>query len=92
MQICKYNLGCECETQECEKCGWYPPVANRRERELRDGFFEKKYTIPFTGYCEVYAKSPEKAAEKADSGDMFFIEYNFGDPVCAVGEEDDELD
>lgn len=50
----------------------------------------KKYTIPFTGYCEIWADSPEEALDKADDGDMFFVQYKFGNPKC---EEDiDEMD
>lgn len=77
MKICKYNNGCECEDQECDKCGWALPL-------------EKKYTIKFTGYCEVWAKSSEEAAEKADNGDMYYVEYDFGEPVCSLEEEWDE--
>lgn len=47
----------------------------------------KKYTLQFTGYCEVWAKSPEEAAEMADKGDMFFVECNFGEPTT---DDDDE--
>lgn len=95
IQVCKYNIGCECENQECEKCGWYPPVANRRLRKFREGLgmFEKKYKIPFTGYCEIYAKSASDAAKKVDHDTMHYAEYNFGRPVCLTPEDDeDELD
>ena len=97
MEICKYNEGCQCETPKCAKCGWNPEVAERRRQELLDklGVHDKKYKIPFTGYCEVYARSPEKAMEKADRGDMDYIEYDFGNPsrIRLKGEEeDDELD
>ena len=47
----------------------------------------KKYTIPFTGYCEVWADSPEEALKLANE-DMFFVEYDFGDPVCKEDEDD----
>lgn len=101
MAICQYNEGCECETQKCAKCGWNPDVAERRQLELFGtiGLYDKKYKIPFTGYCEVYARNAEKALEKADSGDMSYIEYDFGNPSRVIvklvdeeEEEDDELD
>jgi hypothetical protein len=50
----------------------------------------KKYRVPFTGYCEVWADSPDEASEAAENEEMFFIEYNFGDPVCE--EDENELD
>ena len=100
MAICQYNEGCKCETQKCAKCGWNPDVAERRQLEIlgKLGVHDKKYKIPFTGYCEVYARSPEKAMEKADRGDMDYIEYDFGNPSRVMRwreeeeEEDDELD
>lgn len=52
----------------------------------------KLYRIPFTGYCEVWGESPEEAAEKADDDEMFFVKYEFGDPVCTGEEDEDELD
>ena len=51
---------------------------------------EKKYTIPFTGYCEVWAKSEKEALNKADNDDMFFLHYDFGNPICE--EDENELD
>ena len=93
--ICKYNPGCECETMKCHKCGWNPAVAYRRQKQFREdlGMFEKKYTIPFTGYCEVWANSAEEAVEKADDiQQQFFAHYDYGDPVCAEKEEENELD
>ena len=51
---------------------------------------EKLYKIPFTGYCEVWATSAEKAVQKADNGDMFFASYVFGNPVLLGKEEEDE--
>ena len=50
----------------------------------------KKYRVPFTGYCEVWANSSDEALDKADDEDMFFIQYNFGVPVCE--EDENELD
>ena len=92
--ICQYNPECECETPECHKCGWNPEVAERRLKEFREarGMHEKKYKIPFTGYCEVWANNAEEAADVADRGDLYFVHYDFGDPVCDKKEEEDELD
>jgi hypothetical protein len=78
MTLCPHNVGVECETPACEQCGWYPPVAEKRKREIMK---QKKYKIPFTGYCEVWARSPEEAEKLADNGDMFYAEYDFGEPV-----------
>lgn len=50
----------------------------------------KKYKIPFTGYCEVWADSQEEALEEAENESMYFVEYNFGDPTCE--EDENELD
>ena len=79
MKLCPHNMGVECEIPDCERCGWYPPVAEARKKEIMR---VEKYKIPFTGYCEVWAKSPEKALEMADNGEMFYIEYDFGDPIA----------
>ena len=91
--ICQFNPEIECETPDCSKCGWNPKVAYRRQKQLREGLglFDKKYTIPFTGYCEVWANSAEEAAQKAeDIEQQFFAHYEYGEPVCAEEEEDDE--
>ena len=51
---------------------------------------EKQYKVPFTGYCEVYAKSPEEAAEKADDiQSQFFAHYDYGEPVL-MGKDDED--
>ena len=50
----------------------------------------KKYRIPFTGYCEVWANSPDEALDQAEDEDMYFVQYKFGDPVCE--EDENELD
>lgn len=39
------------------------------------------YRIPFTGFCEILAESPEEALAQADGGDLYYAEYDFGDPV-----------
>jgi hypothetical protein len=93
--ICPHNHECRCTTPECHKCGWNPEVAERRLKEFREGHnvTEKLYKIPFTGYCEVWAKSPEEAAEKAETVEQqFFAHYDFGDPECSEKEEKNELD
>ena len=65
-------------------------MAKARLRAI-EGF--KLYKIPFTGYCEVWAKSPEEAAEMAeDIEKQFFAHYDYGDPECLEKEEKNELD
>ena len=90
--ICQFNPEIECETPDCSKCGWNPEVAYRRQKQFREGLgmHDKLYTIPFTGYCEVWAKSEEEALDKADAGKMFFAHYDYGNPVCAENEEEDD--
>ena len=84
--ICPHNKECRCTTLTCDTCGWNPEVAKVRLEELRqriikmESLVERKFKIPFTGYCEVYAKSTDEALEKADDGDMFYLHYDFGDP------------
>ena len=92
--ICPYNMMCHCDEPECHSCGWHPEVAKGRLAQLRreHGLGTKRYKIPFTGYCEVWADSAEDAVERADHDNMFFAKYDFGDPVCLDEEEDDELD
>ena len=90
--ICQYNPECECENPECHKCGWNPKVSYSRQIQFREGLglHDKLYVIPFTGYCEVWAKSEEEAADKAeDEQQRFFVHYNYDRPVC-VGEEDED--
>ena len=88
--VCPYNKEVDCETLNCERCGWYPAVENARKEKLRD---VKKFKVPFVGYCEVWAKSQEEAVEKADDvHQQFFAHYDYGDPICLTKEEDDELD
>ena len=90
--ICQYNQHVECETPDCSKCGWNPEVAYRRQKQLREGLglYDKLYKIPFTGYCEVWAKSAEEALDKADDDQMFFVHYDYGEPVCAENEEEED--
>lgn len=88
LKPCPYNDGVECETCDCERCGWYPPVEKERMKNIMGK--EKKFKIHFTGFCEVWANSPEEAAHLADQGEMFYVEYDFGEPNCE--EEEDEVD
>jgi hypothetical protein len=88
--VCPHNPSCECEAPKCHKCGWNPEVTDRRLKKcMKDlGIGEKKYQVPFTGYCEVWADSPEEAAEKAEDINLqFFAQYIYGNPVCLSKEE-----
>lgn len=88
--VCPYNKEVDCEKANCEHCGWCPPVAKKRMEEIME---LKLYKVPFTGYCEVWAKSPEEAATKADDVPaQFFAHYDYGDPVCLAKEGENELD
>lgn len=89
-RTCDYNIGIICDSEECYHCGWDPEVAKARLEAMT---FEKHYKIPFTGYCEVWAKSPEEAADKAeDIEKQYFAHYDYGDPICLEKEEKNELD
>ena len=88
--VCPYNREVDCSCTNCEHCGWYPPVEKKRKSEIME---LKQYRVPFTGYCEVWAKSPEEAADKAeDVPQQFFAHYDYGDPVCLSKEDANELD
>ena len=88
---CPYNEGAGCETPNCERCGWYPPVAKERRRMILGE--NKLFKVPFTGYCEVWAINAEDAAEKAeDVAQQFFAHYDYGEPECLEKEEENELD
>lgn len=90
VESCPYNDGVGCADKTCEKCGWYPPVAEERKKDLMD---TKLYKVPFTGYCEVWAKSPEEAADKAeDIEQQFFAQYDYQKPICLSKEDPNELD
>ena len=94
-RICKHNVEVLFDCRECHRCGWNPEVekARKKANENLYGIPVKLYKVPFTGYCEVWATSPEDAAEKADSIDQqFFAHYDFGNPECQVKEEDNEMD
>ena len=87
---CKYNEGVICDTIECHKCGWNPDVSKERLRQITE---TRKYKVTFTGYCEVYATSPEEAAEKAETVEQqFFAHYDYSEPICLEKEEEDEMD
>jgi hypothetical protein len=89
-RICQFNEGVICDSTECYHCGWDPEVAKARLKAITG---EKLYRVPFTGYCEVYATSPEEAAEKAeDIEQQFFAHYDYGDPICEEKEEENEMD
>ena len=88
---CIYNDGVDCETHNCERCGWNPAV----EKERKEAIFgiQKRYKIPFTGYCEVWARNPEEAAEMAeDIQKQFYAYYDYGDPECVEKEEKNAMD
>jgi hypothetical protein len=88
--VCPYNMEVDCEQANCQHCGWYPPVAKERKKQI---MALKLYRIPFTGFCEVWAKTPEEAAEKAeDIKAQFFAHYDYGYPVCLSKEDENELD
>lgn len=89
---CLYNKEVDCDSAKCDKCGWNPVVAARRIKNYMEDRMpdSKLYKIPFTGYCEVWGETPEEAAEKAEDDELFFVHYEFGDPVCK--EDEDELD
>lgn len=89
-RVCEYNDGVICDSAECYHCGWDPEVAKERLKAMTG---EKQYKIPFTGYCEVWAKSPEEAAEKAeDTEKQFFAHYDYGEPICLEKEAENEMD
>ena len=95
--ICPFNYAVDCDSTKCDSCGWNPKVAKRRSENIKRGrnpmSKEKMYKIPFTGYCEVWAESPEEAADKAeDIEKQFFAHYDYGDPECLEKEEKDEVD
>ena len=93
IRICPHNYEVDCDKMTCDRCGWNPKVAEKRVHEVMKNMADSKlYRISFTGYCEVWATSPEEAVEKADDDQMFFAHYDFGDPECLSKEEDDELD
>ena len=90
-RTCQFNKEVVCDRQECYHCGWDPEVAKARKEEfLRKLTDQKLYKVPFTGYCEVWAETPEEATEKADNDEMFTVQYDFGEPICLEKEEENE--
>lgn len=89
-----YNEAIDCAKVDCENCGWHPDVIEKRKKAAQEGRIGnlKLYKIPFTGYCEVWATSQEEAEKKADDGVMFYIDYDFGDPICLAKEEENEVE
>ena len=85
---CPHNKEVDCEIAVCERCGWNPSVTQARIQS----FLGKRYKVPFTGYCEVYAKSEEEAVEMAGNDEMFFVHYEFGEATCLEKEDENELD
>ena len=84
-RVCDYNDNVICRRVTCGHCGWDPEVSAARLKAIMGD--QKKYTVPITGYCEVWANSPEEAVEKADNDEMYFVHFDFGEPTC---EEEDE--
>lgn len=82
--ICPYNSECGCWTPECHKCGWNPKVERARKTALLGG---TSYRVPFTGYCNVIANSPEEAIERAVQSNMNDAHHIFGEPESKGGEE-----
>lgn len=88
---CPHNDRLICDSPECESCGWNPTVAKARLRAIAG--VQNLYRVPFTGYCEVWANSPEEALEKAETVEQqFTASYDYGKPICLEKEEKNELD
>ena len=84
---CIYNQEVRCNVANCAVCGWNPEVAAKRDRARRIAKMQAKlpdhklYKLSFTGHCEVWARSPEDAVEAASNEDMFFVRYEFEEPI-----------
>ena len=88
---CHYNKEVMCDNSTCESCGWNPAVEQARIKAMMAP--ERLYKVPFTGYCEVWAKSAREAEEKADDLDRhWFTHYDYGKPECLEKDDEDELD
>lgn len=83
-RVCDWNQGVICDSEKCHKCGWYPKVERARKTALLGG---SCYKVPFTGYCNVIANSPEEASEKAAQSNMNNACHIFGEPE-SVGKEE----
>lgn len=91
--VCHHNTAVQCEYPNCDSCGWNPEVAEARLTNIMRGYdpMSKRYKIPFTGYCEVWAKNPEEAADMAeDIEKQFFAHYDYGEPECMEKEDADD--
>jgi hypothetical protein len=92
-RICPHNYEIDCENMKCDRCGWNPEVARKRVQEVMKTMSDDKlYRLKFTGWCEVWAGSPEEATKKAEDEQLFTVCYDFGDPECLEKEEKNELD
>ena len=91
-RTCQFNEAVVCDRKECYHCGWDPEVADARAKDFVKYLTGKKlYRVPFTGYCEVWANTPEEAAEKAESVEQqFTANYEYGEPICLEKEEENE--
>ena len=98
VNTCIYNDNVDCDEAKCALCGWNPDVSAKRIKayeiaQAQSRFKDKTlYRIPFTGYCEVWAASPEEAIDSASNEDMFFVHYEFKEPICQMKEENDEVE
>lgn len=91
--ICPHNDEVDCATQNCASCGWNPEVAKARVEKVAKSMSDMKlYKVPFTGYCEVWARSQEEAVDAAEKKPMFFVHYDFGDAICLEKEDANEMD
>ena len=91
-RTCQFNIEVVCDRKECYHCGWDPEVAKARKEEfVRKLTGQKLYKVPFTGYCEVWANTPEEAAEMAETVErQFTASYEYGEPICLEKEEENE--
>jgi hypothetical protein len=95
VNVCIYNEDVDCNVANCAHCGWNPEVAAKRTQAYKMAQLQAKfpgqklYKIPFTGYCEVWARSPEDAVDQAGNEDMFFVHYEFEKPTCLTKEDDE---
>lgn len=87
---CPYDGVDWCDDWECHICFHNPEVAARRLKHLEEPV--KKFKIPFTGYFEVYASSPEEALEKVGRDEVEYDHYELGNPIILEEEDDNELD
>ena len=77
--MCPHNREVICDNGKCYSCGWDPRVAKERLKEFMGG--TERYRVPFTGYCKVWADSPEDALEKASTGKIISVHYDYETPT-----------